>query len=175
MIEIKINRKQDYTQSTSAYVGYFAEGISVGTESTSSAISQELTIQSPVIRITYQYEGPEMAAWHAKIDDFKKLERGWDGYIAPPPSEIAIRTAQNFVSSLAREKSEPSRIAPSVIGGVGITGRHLGKRVYIEIYNDGQVYALFSDGESDPLTQHVQPGHQSFKLLINKMRDYLDG
>jgi hypothetical protein len=40
--------------------------------------------------------------------------------------------ARSFVDTSLKEKYELKRVAPSVVGGIGITQRNQNKRVYIE-------------------------------------------
>jgi hypothetical protein len=79
------------------------------------------------------------------------------------------------LDSLLREDYEPSRLAPSAVGGVGVTHRRGSKTVYVEFYNDGRVLALFSDNVSEPVIKRIDPNDQSFRELIAGMRGYLDG
>lgn len=91
-----------------------------------------------------------------------------------PHPKLAIDLAKSFVDTLLREKYEPRRLAPSAVGGVGVTQRKGDKSVYVEFYNDGRVLALFSDDVNEPEIKRIEPSYQSFKKLIVEMRDYLD-
>ena len=131
--------------------------------------------ESPSLPVIFQAASPELEAWNRKLDEYELLDEGWDSYHAPSPSERATRTARNLIESLLREKCPPDRVAPSVVGGIGITHKRSGKRVYIEIYNDGRVYALFSDGTTDPVAKEIGADYQSFKKFIQEIQDYLYG
>lgn len=172
---IIINRTQSPWQSPSAYVSYYDSNSMLATNLARPQFAGLSAGEAPAFQIIYQTETAEMAALHAKISNYSRLNEGWNGYSAPAPSEKAILTAKNLVSHLLMEKNEPNRIAPSVVGGIGITHRRAGRRVYIEIYNDGRVFALFTDGNTEPETKEIEPGYQSFKILIAEMKDYLDG
>ncbi len=103
-----------------------------------------------------------------------QLTEGWDGYGAPAPSGAAIAVARSYLGSLFKERLEPSRVAPSVVGGIGITHKLTKRRVYVECFNDGQIYALFSDGQSLPNGRPVKAREDSFEELIGAIRDYLN-
>jgi hypothetical protein len=175
MIVIPINRKQDHSQSPSAFVGYFAES---GWLMASGQVYQPYfgvdKLEPPSIRVVYENSGMMGATWAEKFSKISRLQEGWNGYTAPAPTEKAILLAKSFVDTLLREKYEPRRLAPSAVGGVGVTQRKGDRSVYIEFYNDGRVLALFSDNVNEPQIKRIEPGYQSFKRLIAEMRDYLD-
>jgi hypothetical protein len=172
--ENPINKKQAHTQSPSAIVGYAIHGVldAYGNVKQQPITSDDLV---PSIRVIYHNDEKQAAAWKIKLIRLGQLREGWNGYDAPAPSKEAISTAETFVDLLVREKYEPRRLAPSVIGGVGVTRRRHDKSVYIEFYNDGKkVFALFSDDVSEPVIKRIEPGYKAFKELIAEMRDYLD-
>ena len=107
-----------------------------------------------------------MGAHMEKLHGMKSLAPGWNGYSAPPPSETAISTARSFLSSLEREHFEPTRVAPSAVGGVGITHEKKKRRAYVEFFNGGEVCVLFSDNESRPVSKRVKAGYADFRALI---------
>ena len=183
-ILIGINTKQWHSQSPSAIVNHFASEAWVDSD---GIVHQQLlrgdTGDLPAIVVIYDavttqavYNPVETqaAAWGAKFVQLTQLRDGWNGYDAPAPSAKAILTAQGFVETLLSQKYEPKRVAPSAVGGVGITQRNRNKKVYVEFFNDGKVFALFSDGNSEPVSKEIIPGHQAFKALIKEMQEYLD-
>ncbi len=105
--------------------------------------------------------------WAAKLDSFAELVSGWDGYKAEPPSQGVIFDAKCFLLSI---NQPPSRVAPSVVGGVGITFRKDGRKAYLELTNTGAVSLLLSDGVSDP---HAEPVALGDPALTGKIREYL--
>ena len=78
----------------------------------------------------------------SKLASFSKLETGWDSYNAVTPSGYAINNTKWVLTRLYRV----DRVAPSVVGGIGITVRVPGLKVYIECLNDGRVSVLVEDG-----------------------------
>ena len=165
-IVLQINKKQSHTQSPSALVAYFLPDI--------WAVSEPVDLASPSIRVIYENDQTRGDSWRVKLVQLRHLRDGWNGYAAPAPSERAINTANAFVDILLRAKYEPKRLAPSAVGGVGITQRSGAKKVYVEFFNDGKVFALFSDGDSEPISREIIPGYQSFKTLVKEMQEYLD-
>lgn len=128
----------------------------------------------PSIVVIYHTAEAREAAWQTKFVQLSLLQEGWNGYDAPAPSPKAILTAQGFVETLLRENYEPKRVTASAVGGVAVTRRKGNKKVYVEFFNDGTVYALFSDGSSEPTSKEIIPGYQAFKALLKEMQEYLD-
>lgn len=108
------------------------------------------------------------------LETYSKLTTGWDGYSARPPEKTAIVSAKLFLSQLAESDRAPDRIKPSVVGGIGITFKLGQRKCYVEFYNNGTVYALFADGQSEPETCQVPPTAQNYKILIKAIQGYLN-
>ena len=122
----------------------------------------------------FRFEYVDMNSWTNKVDRFYRLKDGWDGYFAPVPSMLAIEAAKQFLHALEQFKSEPSRVAPSVEGGVGVTHKNGRRRVYVEFFNNGEVYALFSDDVEMPQTKRIPPDAARFNDLSAEIRKYLN-
>jgi hypothetical protein len=105
--------------------------------------------------------------WAVKLDSLTELTAGWDGYKAEPPSAAVVAAAKHF---LASNDLSPSRLAPSVVGGVGITFKHGGRKAYLELTNAGAVSLLLSDGVSDP---HAEPVLVDDPTLPVRIREWL--
>jgi len=105
--------------------------------------------------------------WSAKLDSFADLAAGWDGYKAEPPSSVVIATARRF---LASDELSPTRLAPSVAVGVGITFKRNGRKAYLELTNAGAISLLLSDGVNDP---HTEPVKVEDPTLTTKIREFL--
>jgi hypothetical protein len=115
-----------------------------------------------------------MGKWFSNLDKMHTLRDGWNGYSAPAPSDRAVDLARSFLTVLTENSREPSRVAPSAVGGVGITHKRRGRRVYVEFMNDGAVYALFSDKDSELKSEKVKPFPARFKELTKRIGAYLD-
>ena len=112
--------------------------------------------------------------WFTRLTNLRGLKDRWNSYTAPRPDELAIRNAEAFLTAMRDADYEPTRLAPSAMGGVAITRRQDKRKVLVEFYNDGRVYALFSD--RDTLAMDVQPvPQQTFAAFIPTIRKYLDG
>ena len=113
--------------------------------------------------------------WFAQLGSFRALRAGWNSYTAPAPEDMAIRSAGMFLAELRAQGCEPTRVAPSAMGGIAITRRQGDRKGFVEFYNNGKVYALFADRKGDMRVVPVQADAPSFRRLILEMRDYLNG
>ncbi len=109
-----------------------------------------------------------------KLCSYSALVDGWDGYSAPPPLRTAVETVHGFFCALRHSNFRPTKVSPSVVGGIGVTFRKGQRKSYVEFYNNGTLHALFSDGESDPRTCQVQPTPAGYGRLIMEIQEYLN-
>lgn len=116
----------------------------------------------------------EFGEWFRKLEAMKGLKSGWNGYDAEPPDERALANSRAFLQSLLFEQFPPTRVAPSVVGGVGITRKVGERRVYVEFYNSGIVHALLAEGEKAE-TMPVEASPEGFRAFVARAREYLDG
>jgi hypothetical protein len=163
---LTINRMDSPTFKSAAYISIIGE--------TDYHAVRSAGREAPAIRVICQNSGQVQGEWVMKIASMTQLKEGWNGYHAPPPSARAIGMAENFLAHLLGKKIEPSRLAPSAVGGVGLTRRKNDRRVYVEFFNNGRIYALFSDSVTEPISREVPPGRQGFLKLIGDMGAYLD-
>jgi len=111
--------------------------------------------------------------WFARLAEFAHLEEGWNSYTAPAPNEVSIQTAGVFLKVMQAAGREPTRLAPSAMGGVAVTRRQGNRKVFVEFYNDGRVYALFAQRPDDMRVVPVTSDEASFQGLASEMGDYL--
>ena len=90
-----------------------------------------------------------------------------------PPNSEAIRLAREFIIQMKRNGQPPTRIAPSVVGGIGVTKRVGDRMAYVEFYNSGKVYALLTDDHTDGCVIEVFP--EEYPSLLVQIKDYLNG
>ena len=109
-----------------------------------------------------------------QLDDMQTVVDGWNGYSAPAPSTLAINNARQFVYELCTVVPSALRVAPSAIGGVGITLSKGEKAVYIEFYNDGSIFKMLIDDGIDTDVQPIRPDAQNLELLASEASEYID-
>ena len=104
------------------------------------------------------------------LNNCMKLEKGWDSYSAPPPSDSAIDNARDFIIEANKLGVVPSRLSASAVGGVGITFRPT-RMVYVEFHNKGTSYALFSDGGE--VEKIVEVDSSLYQNFIESIHEFL--
>ena len=118
----------------------------------------------------------EWEKWDTLLASCKTLKEGWNGYTAPVPADRALESAGHFLAAMRVSRVVPTRVGPSAMGGIAVTRKVGDRKVLIELYNDGRVFALFSDRRSDELpVEELTDAPASFPAFIAKMREYLDG
>jgi hypothetical protein len=137
-----------------------------------ASVSKMLRQMRPTILASFT-RGP-WDKFETRLDSFTILEKGWDSYNAEPPSAKVIQVAREFLEFLRSRFKPPTKVSPSVVGGVAFTFRHNERSVYVEFRNTGNVHAAF-DGpsESDPLVVKVRPDPPGYISLIAKVENHL--
>ena len=107
-----------------------------------------------------------------KLWGFARLRRGWNGYAADKPPGLPLYQAEDFLFSLRVGDITSSRVAPSVVGGVGITIREGTRKAYIEFSNDGRVYVMLSTGKGEPAI-HPASTERAYAGLIGEIQRHL--
>jgi hypothetical protein len=94
-----------------------------------------------------------------KLNEFVRLEAGWDSYAAEPVSELAINSARSlllalpgFVDDCAGSEFVPFAVVPLANGGIQIEWRAEDRGIEVEIDPvSGEYSAIFYDGPSHPV------------------------
>lgn len=134
------------------------------------ALQNLLSYKGRFVRI----EPEPIASALKQLDDMHKVVDGWNGYSAPAPSAFAIDNARQFVNELYKVVPTAMRVAPSAVGGVGITLSKGEKAVYVEFYNDGSICRMLIDDGIDTDVQPVRPDAHNLELLASEATNYID-
>jgi hypothetical protein len=147
-------------------------GRHVAVQQPGNAASSETAMRSATGNLDNEPLPPTIERLHG----FARLETGWNGSNAASPTALAIATAERFLKS--HPDWPPTRVEPSAMGGVGITYRTGGRRVYVEFYNDGKIHVLFSDRSSGDLKMTTRPltlDASVLKEFSTEAQGYLNG
>ena len=169
---ITVDAQKALSEMHFAVVNAFIESSQAGT----SAISSRPVQVSHFRDIPYRVARSE---WHTlleKLESLRHYEDGWNGYAAPAPNDTAINNAKEFLYVMRESVCIPTRVAASAVGGIGITRRKGPKRVYVELFNNDMVSALFADDAAQSMfTSQAATDWESYESLISDMKDYLSG
>lgn len=124
-------------------------------------------------RETAEPVSPEWSPRFEKLAGFAALETGWDSYGSPAPSPAVITAAEGFLQYLQKRGKLPTRLTPSVVGGVGFTFRNGERSVYVEFRNTGNAHAAFTNAEFEPEVFKVRQDATGYIELIAKVESYL--
>ena len=115
------------------------------------------------------------------LTELSSLPDGWDSYDAPRPNEKAINTAKDVLNCLLRNKLLPTKIMPSVEGGIYFLFTKANKYADLECDNDGDLIAGMSDRIMIPITWHVHFGYNrehnigvSIKIILSFLNSNFD-
>jgi hypothetical protein len=102
-----------------------------------------------------------------------KVQQGWDGYNAPPPSQEAFQLARLVLNSLEVAHQKPAQILPNGEGGITfIHQREDGRTAYIECYNTNEIAALVKK-TSYRRVWDVAPTSEHIDALVKEVRHFL--
>lgn len=111
---------------------------------------------------------------YQKLESFRTLKAGWDSYDAEAPNEKSIVTAEKIIRILYELNYEPTRIVPSVDGGIVISFFEGDLYADIECLNSGEILAVESNSYDQPEPWIVYPDHGNIKSTVGRIRDFFN-
>jgi hypothetical protein len=108
-----------------------------------------------------------------RLERTSRLQQGWDTYGAEPPNDHARALTQRVLDLLESSFVPPSRLMPSVEGGIGLLFGDGEARAGLEIYNSGEIAAATWRSEGDPTVWEMDPSDSSLKKAIEQIRVHL--
>jgi len=116
---------------------------------------------------------PEWSKWFEKLAGFSELEQGWDSYDAPSPSGAVIAAAKGLLEFLRKAGRPPTRLTPSVVGGVAFAFQNGQRAVFVEFRNTGNAHAAFTDNASEPEVVKVRQDAAGYTELMARVASHL--
>lgn len=95
----------------------------------------------------------ESSKWNefaSKLEVFEGLGAGWDGYNAPAPTKRVVSVSKKFIGILQSRDFFPTRVNPTVVGGVAITFLEGSRKAYVEFLNGNIALLLLKKAENEP-------------------------
>lgn len=109
----------------------------------------------------------ELASLLAAGDD-------WDSYGAPAPNQEAFLLASYALSVLFDMDCEPTSIAPSTEGGIGISLDREGRIASLELTNDGEAYATTADLYRSPKVWSAGTDSDDIRSALIELRAFIE-
>lgn len=138
---------------------------------TSKVYANELRAAlAEVYRSTFWLSMARFAEARQRLRNTVALERGWDTYGAESPNDVARALAGRILDHLEASLLPPTRLMPSVEGGIAMSFVEGDNRAEIEIYNTGEVAAATYSGQSEPEVWELANTGSALKNAINRIR-----
>jgi len=129
------------------------------------------SVESSLRQSTFLMMKARFAEARERLESTVALEPNWDTYGADPPNEKARELARSILASLEANSFPPTRLMPSVEGGIGISFVAQDNRADIEVYNTGEIAAAIYSNVKAPETWTVPD--RSLEMTINCIRVHL--
>ena len=112
-----------------------------------------------------------LARFNSELDRISCLEEGWNGYESPRPSRQAVEQARRFLDTVASHGMKPSRIAPSVDGGVVVSFLRGAIRANLEFFGEETAAAIVREGEPPRVWEVV--AEEEIEAALGEIREVL--
>lgn len=118
--------------------------------------------------------GAWQTAMKERIQGFRQLPVGWDGYDTDAANATAEFWAVEALDIIVKRNFiRPVRILPSVEGGIGMTFHEGDKSATIEFYNSGEIAAVTSKGQDEPTAWDVTPSTRNIENLLGRIQNFI--
>lgn len=103
-----------------------------------------------------------------------KLEKGWNGYDAEPPSRESVYRANVILLHLEVFDLPPNRIGASGGEGVAISFYRDDRYACIECFNSGEIVATTMSDTADPFAWDLTKGKDDIAKTLATIRKFLN-
>ncbi len=109
-----------------------------------------------------------------KLNSYLDLKPNWNSYGADNPRETTVTDALIFIYLLhvTHIPAKIVKVAPSVMGGIGITIRGTNRSVFVEFCNTTKNQVVFYVGFTEPKIQEFS--FKNYADVIISILDYLE-
>jgi len=108
-------------------------------------------------------------ALRSSLKDISALPAGWDTYGAEAPNEQSRKLASKVLDVLELCNLLPDRLSPSAEGGIAFSFADGDHRAGIEVYNTGEIAAIWS-GQNPPIVWESEHSENALKKAIEQIR-----
>lgn len=108
-----------------------------------------------------------------RLNATASLAHGWDTYGAESPNDVARTGAAKILDVLESASLPPTRLTPTVEGGIAVSFVEGSNRAVIEIYNTGEIAAATYSDEGEPAVWELDETDARLLGAIDKIRVHL--
>lgn len=113
----------------------------------------------------------KMDAYMTRLNSLINEPVDWDGNGAESPNEVSVSNGRRVLGILNEMAFEPTGVAPSAEGGVGISFVRGNKYADIECFNSGELWAVVSDRVHTPDVWRVEVS--TIRASLEKIREHV--
>jgi hypothetical protein len=136
------------------------------------AISLQISLEQ-VYRSTFWRTKVHFTDARHRLATTACLAQGWDGYGSESPNAVARSLAARVLDLLEIASLAPTRLTPTVEGGIAISFVEGNSRAVIEIYNTGEIAAAAYSDRGEPSVWEVEPAEAPLLGSIAQIRVHL--
>jgi len=107
------------------------------------------------------------------LNSARALKPDWADHLADRPNEAACSLASRVLDKLEANFLPPTRLMPSVEGGIALSFVEEERRAEIEVYNTGEVIAATYAGQCEPVVWALADTEHALETTIDQIRVHL--
>lgn len=115
--------------------------------------------------------------WHVRLNrritELSSLEKDWNGFESVPPNQRAVRMAREVLSLLHNMGTEPDRLVASADDGIAFSFRRSDRYANIECLNSGEIYTLWYDDATEPVTHQIATDEICIREAISLINGFI--
>jgi hypothetical protein len=118
----------------------------------------------------------QMEQQFSRLEEFRRLEPGWDSYDAPAPSERAVAYARRILRFIwDHDLPLAPSVSPTADGGILLVFSSEPRYADIECFNNGEILALTSEGEGAPSIWPIDTEADNLTIALEQIRAFING
>jgi hypothetical protein len=129
--------------------------------------------QNAVLQSTFLTSKARFEDARQRLNATAFLRHDWDSYAADPPNEVAYAWAGRALDELEASHLPPTRLMPSVEGGIGLSFVEGENWAYLEFCNSGEAVAAIYRAQGEPEVWELDSTQNSLRAAIHRIRVHL--
>lgn len=140
---------------------------------TSETYASAFPSLEPIYSSAFLLSKARFAEARERLNETASLARGWDTYDAESPNAVARTRAEKILNVLETATLPPTRLTPTVEGGIALSFVAGANRAVIEIYNSGEIAAANYSDEGEPAVWELDETDARLLGTIDQIRVHL--